>query len=398
MLDPPSQNIYTTGYFNATADFDPGAGVSNLTSAGSDDVFVSKLDASGNFVWAKNMGSANSDNGNSIAVDASGNVYLTGMFSGTADFDPGVPVYTVACNGNSDIFVNKLDASGNFVWAKAFGGPYIDVGRSVKVDGTGNVYSTGNFDSNVDFDPGNGVYTLTNTIIGVPEIFVSKLDASGAFVWAQAMGGPNPDTGYGIDVDQLGNVYTAGSFNGQADFDPGTAAFYLVVAGNTDAYVSKLDPSGNFIWAQGFGGAGWDAASSICVDAIGNVHVAGTFNATADFDPGFNLYNLTSAGLEDVFILKLDDSNGSTVKESNSNKTVAAIYPNPNSGAFNLQVKGEIFNGDLILINSLGQKVHEQKIIEGINTVTTNDLAKGLYSFILLQDKQKVTDGKIMVQ
>jgi len=117
-----SGNIYTTGYFQGTTDFDPGLGTFNLTSAGVQDIFISKLDASGNFVWAKSIGEISTDIGYSIAIDVSGNVYTAGYFYGTADFDPGAGTFNLTSAGGQDIFISKLDASGNFVWAKSMGG------------------------------------------------------------------------------------------------------------------------------------------------------------------------------------------------------------------------------------------------------------------------------------
>src|SRR5262249_36288313 len=153
-----SGNVYTTGYFTGTADFDPDAGVFNLTAAGSFDIFVSKLSASGNFVWAKVMGGGSDDLGQSISVDASGNVCTTGYFTGTADFDPGAGVFNLTAAGYYDIFVSKLDASGNFAWAKAIGGTGGDEGYSIAIDSSGNVYTTGAFGGTVDFDPNAGVF------------------------------------------------------------------------------------------------------------------------------------------------------------------------------------------------------------------------------------------------
>ena len=119
-------NVYTTGGFGGTADFDPGPGTYNLTSAGTYDMFISKLDSSGNFIWAKQLGGTGADAaGASIAVDADGNVYTTGGFVGTADFDPGPGVFTLSAIGNfrtKASFVLKLDADGNFIWAKQTGG------------------------------------------------------------------------------------------------------------------------------------------------------------------------------------------------------------------------------------------------------------------------------------
>ena len=126
-------NVFTTGYFFSTSDFDPGTGTFNLTSLGLDDIFVSKLDALGNFVWTKQWGGTSAENSYSIAVDASGNVLTTGSFqSSTVDFDPGPGTFNLTSTGNRDIFVSKLDASGNFVWATSMGG------GGTSVDGSGN--------------------------------------------------------------------------------------------------------------------------------------------------------------------------------------------------------------------------------------------------------------------
>ncbi|MCU0440201.1 MAG: putative Ig domain-containing protein, partial [Raineya sp.] len=302
-----SGNIYTTGVFRNTADFDPNAGTFNLTSTGGEDIFVSKLDASGNFVWAKSIGGTSNDQGNSIVVDASGNVYTTGFFQGTADFDPGTGVFNLTSAGSYDIFVSKLDASGNFVWAKSIGGTSLDFSNSIAIDASGNVYTTGIFEGTVDFDPNAGVFNLTSASF-FGDIFVSKLDASGNFVWAKSMGGFNDDQAYNITIDASGNVYTTGFFQGTADFDPGTGVFNLASAGSYDIFVSKLDASGNFVWAKNMGGTGFDQGNSIVVDASGNVYTTGIFRNTADFDPGTGVFNLTSAGFNDIFVSKLDAS------------------------------------------------------------------------------------------
>jgi hypothetical protein len=102
-----SGNVYTTGRFHGTVDFDPGAGTKNLTSAGSDDIFVSKLDSVGNFVWAISMGGSNSDQGRGISVDSSGNVYTTGAFQGTSDFDPGAGTANLTSAGDFDAWRSK---------------------------------------------------------------------------------------------------------------------------------------------------------------------------------------------------------------------------------------------------------------------------------------------------
>jgi hypothetical protein len=300
-----SGNVYTTGSYEGTVDFDPGAGTFNLTAAVNGGIFVSKLDAAGNFVWAKAMGGTGIEVGYSITIDASGNILTTGNFNGTADFDPGAGTFNLtSAAASNDIFISKLDATGNFVWAKAMGGANTDIGRSIATDAWGYVYTTGMFVNTVDFDPGAGTFNLTSA--GIADIFVSKLDAAGNFVWAKAMGGTGFDIGYSIALDASGNVYTTGKFESTADFDPGVGTFNLTSAGVEDIFISKLDAAGNFVWAKSMGGTSYDHGYSIALDASGNVYTTGIFGDTIDFDPGVGTFNLTAAGQLDIFISKLD--------------------------------------------------------------------------------------------
>lgn len=303
-----SGNVFTTGYFTGTVDFNPGAGTTELTSNGGGyDVFVQKMDASGNFLWAKSFGGTGSaqDYGYGIATDASGNVYTTGFFSGFADFNPGSELYQLSSAGSTDIFVQKLDALGNFVWAKSFGGASSDWGFSISVDATGNVYSTGFFQGTVDFLTGPGTANLTS--VGETDIFVLKVDASGTFVWAKKFGGASSEYAYGSTTDALGNVYTTGFFQGTVDFDPGSGTENLTAVGFRDIFVQKMDASGNFLWARTFGQASDDSGWSVRTDASGNVYTTGYFYGTVDFDPGVGTTELTAAGY-DILVHKMDAS------------------------------------------------------------------------------------------
>jgi hypothetical protein len=300
-------NVYTTGYFMGTVDFDPGAGVVNLTSTGSNDVYVSKFNAGGNFIWAKQLSGSGDDRGTSVVVDGSGNVYTTGYFETTVDFDPGAGVFKLTSAGYEDMFVTKLDAAGNLVWAKQVSGISHDGGNSVVVDGAGNVYTTGYFLGTTDFDPGAGVFKLTSG--GDTDLFVSKLDANGNFVWAKGVGGTSGDQGTSVTVDGMGNVYITGYFEGTVDFDPDAGVVKLTSAGqNTDIFVSKFNPGGNFVWAKQLGGTFHDGGTSIAVDKMGNVYTTGYFEDTGDFDPGAGVFKLTSApgAYSDMFVSKLD--------------------------------------------------------------------------------------------
>lgn len=312
-VDPINGDIYTTGNFTATVDFDPGSITFNLTSVGASDIFISKLDASGNFIWAKAMGGPLSDDGTSIKADpsGSGDVYTTGYFSGTADFNPDGGTFNLTSNGDADIFITKLDGSGNFIWAKSIGGIENDKCHSIIFDteDTGRIYTTGEFRSTVDFDPGAGIYNLTS--VERENCFISKLDADGNFIWAKAMSGNSAVIGYSIAIDHegTGGVYTTGEFAGTIDFDPGPGVYNLSApAYLSDIFISKLDSSGNLLWAIRIGGNNNDVGYSIALDTIDNtkVYTTGTFSETVDFDPGPDSFDITASGDEDIFISRLN--------------------------------------------------------------------------------------------
>jgi len=301
-----SGNTYVTGYFAGTADFDPSVGEAGLTSAGGNDIFIAKYDASGNYLWAKRMGGTGSDIGNAIALDGLGNVYVTGSFAGTADFDPSVGTAELMSAGGGDIFIAQYDASGNYLWAKRMGGTGNDIGNAIALDGLGNVHVTGSFAGTADFDPGPLAANLTG--VGSNDIFIAKYDASGNYVWAKSVGSSGLDSGNGIAVDGSGNVHMTGQFTGTADFDPGAGTANLTSLGGNEAFIAKYDASGNYVWAKRVGGSSGDVSHALVLDGSGNVHVTGYFNGTADFDPGAGTASLMSVGTQDIFIAKYDAS------------------------------------------------------------------------------------------
>jgi hypothetical protein len=298
-------NSYTIGTFTNTVDFDPGVGVQNLTAFGMKDIFILKLDASGNYLWVKRMGGTSDDQGNGIKVDpATGDVYTTGAFGSLVDFDPGSGTSYIQSNGGYDIFIQKLDTAGNFIWAKGIGGTSTDYSRSIALDLAGNIYTTGNYVDLVDFDPGAG----TAMFYGNGNTFILKLSASGNFVWAKSTESNAPAQANDIAVDGNGNVYITGYFSPYGDFDPGPGTFTLTAVGSWDIFIVKLNPSGNFLWARSVGGSDVDQSFSLRLDVSGNIYVTGCFRTTVDFDPGVGVYNLTSSGDDDVFILKLNNA------------------------------------------------------------------------------------------
>lgn len=298
-------NVYAIGYFTGTVDFDPGAGTQNLTSSGSNDIFIVKLDVNGNYVWAHNIGSTGNDVGRNLELDGSGNIYFTGFFSGTVDFDPGAGVSNLSSNGQADFFVLKLDPSGNHIWSKSIGGTGNDDGFGISVDAFGNTYTTGYFNLTVDFDPNVGVQNLTGV---ANDIFLVKLDANGNYVWANSFGAGSFDYANDVEVDNSGMVIITGRFAGTIDFDPGAGTANVASVGGFDIFVAKYDQNGQYQWAKGFGSSLDEEGSALSFDAANNVFATGFFRGTADFDPGVGTSNLSSNGNADVFILKLDNN------------------------------------------------------------------------------------------
>jgi hypothetical protein len=302
-----SGNVYTVGDFYGTTDFDPGPGTFTMTALAFNDIFVSKLDANGNLIWAKRLGGNSYDFAKSVTVDASGNVIICGFFEGTCDFDPGVGTFTLTSAGQLDIFIAKLNSSGNFVWAKSMGSFGDDEARSIDVDAAGNVYSTGYFNDIVDFDPGVGTFTLNSAANG--DSFISKLDGSGNFVFAKHLKSDESSNAYSITLDAIGNIYVCGSFRATIfDMDPGVTTFTVAsLSGTDDIFVLKLNSSGNFVWGKTMGGVDYEEAYDIVVDGSGNIYTTGYFENTCDFDPGVGTFTLIGTGAStEAFISKLD--------------------------------------------------------------------------------------------
>ncbi|TAL58674.1 MAG: T9SS type A sorting domain-containing protein [Bacteroidetes bacterium] len=238
-----SGNVYITGYFYNTADFDPGAGIANLTSAGTGDIFFAKYDSNGGYLWAKGMGSttiSTYDAGKGITVDGNGNVYVTGFFDGTVDFDPSIGTANLFSSGIYDIFFGKYDSNGNYLWAKGIGSTSADAGNAITVGANGNVYITGYFNGTADFDPGAGTSNLTSA--GAEDIFFAQYTPSGFFLCAANIGATNTDYGNSMVLDGSGNVYLTGYFQGTADFNPGAGTNNLTSAGGEDVFFAKYSP------------------------------------------------------------------------------------------------------------------------------------------------------------
>ncbi len=301
-------NTFTVGNFNGSIDCDPGPGVYYLNGPPwlvGEDCFITKLDPNGNFIWAKRIGGTEVTVGNAICLDDSNNVYITGYFTGTTDFDPDSlsSFYMTGLGVNKNAFIVKLDSSGNFGWAKAMLGD-LSSGNCIAVDNSGNVYTSGEGDSITDYDPGPATFYLT----GLTGTYISKLNRDGDFIWAKSFNRVSSYecTSMSMALDSACNLYIAGYYEGTVDFDPDNINVTNFSAnGDHDIYITKLDSTGDLSWIKSIGGSGYDKAYSIKVDNLGNIYTTGYFANTVDFDPGPGVYNILG---HNCFILKLDST------------------------------------------------------------------------------------------
>ncbi len=414
-------NIYLTGYFYSPTIT---IGTYTFTNAGNvGDIFIVKYDSNGNILWATKEGGPGLEIPHAITVDALNNIVLVGRFSSNSIT---FGTTTLALAGSMDVFVVKYDAAGNITWAQGEGGGSNDEAYAVKVDGQGNIYVAGYFNSNALF----GTITLSTT--GISDAFIAKYDSSGTVLWAKKAGGSGDDRTNGLVIDEFGNSYVSGFFsNDTIAFGSiqllGTAVFNSFIAkydafgnevwakgiygesksfaititpgniyvcgffredslvygpstlyldGNTDFYLANCDTAGNAGWAvqQTSGGPSSEIPNSIAADAWGNISISGYF----DSDPiefGPSVLRNTANGF-DIFVARMGAMTTGISDPNDWNNIV--LYPNPTSEIFILQSslpinKIEIYNitGENILTktisnNELRTEINISSFPEGI--------------------------------
>ena len=288
-------SVVITGQFENTINF--GCGPLSSALASTYDIFVAKLSATGTCQWSKSFGSGNDDTGYGVAVDASDNVIVTGVFVGHVSFG-GTGLYSSNTTSGNSTFVAKYASNGTHLWSTNFSpttsnnGP--DVGYAVAVAPGGDVIVTGTFQGTEYFDGVTGI-----TSAGLSEdIYVAKLaGASGSYQWVRSFGSTGSDRGYGVAVDGSGNVVLTGYFAGSVSFG---GAAPLNSAGPLSAFVAKYSPTGAYLWAQASTGTGVNTGYGVAVDGSNNVLATGSFQTTTNFG---NLL-LTSHGRSDIFVAK----------------------------------------------------------------------------------------------
>ena len=198
----------------------------------------------------------------------------------------------------------------DFDWAYSWGGDYADYGADIELDDWGNIYVSGRYSYQVDFDPGEGVDFHNTWCVHCAGSYVSKFDPTGSYAWARTWGNSWEFTSaMSVATDSAGNVYACGEFAGDMDFDPGDGILEISAPNRGSGYLTKFDSLGEHLWAVGWWGTDALPGASVLayrtsVDSFGNVYVLGQFSKNVDFDPGPSTEYRTSNGKMDVYLSK----------------------------------------------------------------------------------------------
>lgn len=304
MVTDASGNLYLSSNFSGTIDVDPGPGIQNFNSINvNSDLFVTKLDQSGNFLWSGQIGANGTDIVNALTLDNSGNVIIGGRFNGNVDFDPSMSTYTMQSTGVWNGFIAKWNSSGAFIWAKQLAGNNTSEVFALACDASSNVFSIGSFNGSTDFDPGVG----TNSLTGVNDVFILKLDLTGSFSWANSFTGGGTDVGKVLSINNSGDLIVGGVFNGTIDVQPGPGITNLISnAATDDLFLVNYSNAGSLIWGTVIGGSGNEANIGVDLDQNNNIFLTGSYTSTMDIDPGLGTTTVSFSGANDVFVSKLD--------------------------------------------------------------------------------------------
>lgn len=312
-------HVYLTGGFTGTADFDPGPGTDERTAAdslGNDsmDLYISKFAPDGTIEWTHTLGADSSEEfGYDISTDGDG-LYVVGLLNDPADFDPGPGTDIVGNHGSSAGFLTRYDLDGTYRWTIAVNdNSYGASFHSVVVQG-GRVTVTGiarGADVVVDLDPGVSTHNITGT--GSSNYFVVQYDENGAFRWGYGVGETSDSYGdSSVISDTVGNVYIAGDFVNDIDFDPTANEDIRTPTGYFNGFVSKYTSDGVYLWTRTFENNDVDRVRGLDVDSTAGVlYLTGEYRGVIDFDPGSGVDTHTSTVLGptargDTFLVALD--------------------------------------------------------------------------------------------
>ncbi len=435
-------DVYAAGLFHSTSIT---FGSTTLTNVGGTnttaDVFIVKYDAAGNLLWAKSAGSYQNDFGIALAIDLSGNAYLTGQFSDSVIRFGSIKLY---CSGLYDIFLTKYDPAGNVVWAIKQGTVFDELPKAIAVDASGNVIVTGEFSSpSIAF---GSTPTLTN--YGQSDVFVVKYNSSGVPLWARREGDMGADIGYGVGTDAAGNIYVGGSFSSSTIYvdtitlhntgsssdvflikytssgtpvwakkaggifteeltglavDPAGNAFVTgffgsltatfgtkVVTGDIagGAYLAKYSPTGNVLWAKASPYGQTAQSKCVAIDTFNSVYMAGYFSSpTLRFNN--TITNTGPPASKEIFIARLNPRLPDEIGDVEVSEPGISIYPNPSCGHFKLRGFNEADKVALSVFDYLGRVVYSvnEHAVSNEKQIDLPELPDGMYILRLANER-----------
>ncbi len=336
-------SLYSVGHFRDTLDFDPNSSQYNLaTFDRTQSIFITKLSANGDLIWAKSLNCTGQSRAFAIEIDDFNNVYVTGKFQDSLDVNPSSNKDNFITQGNGNNFIAKFDSNGEFIWSKQFTGK---VGKILlHIDNLNKIWFIGNFTDTIDFNIGETGYLMTQ---GSNDVFISKLDQNGDYLFMKQFGGEYSDIISSIALDDLGNICLFGKFKGEVDFDP-SDAIHKKVAEGEGIFISKLDSEANLIWVKTLNSNPYIWLADISVDGLGNIYTSGSFKLIIDLDPSdavYNLYNYYPTCYPDAFISKLNASGDFVwAKQFKGGYNLATIESMDVDKKGNIYTMGSFFN------------------------------------------------------
>lgn len=334
LVEDNTGNIYVGGVFRDTVDFDPTIVTNKIGSKGSDDGFISKFDANGNYLWTRTIVGTSSESVTKLKINASNELVVLGEFSGVTDFDPSLSTQTITSNGSKDIYLAKFDLNGNYIDVKQIGGTGTETAMNLTFDQNGDIFICGAAAIGCDFDPGIGVNTPTFTNTG----FIAKYTANmGLLFVANNIG----EFATNVMVNNNNDIIVGGYFQGTVDFDNSPSSYSVQSVGQRDVFICKYTNTGNFSWLYNVGSVLSDYLTDMAIDN-NYIYGCGLFNNTVDFDNSAGTYTLQSNGQRDAFLIKLNHTGnlqfaykfGNTLNDAatsvitNSNGCTVALYTN----------------------------------------------------------------------
>lgn len=434
--------IWVTGEFGDTVNISPEAGGQEITSLWGNDGFTAHFNQFGSLVWVSTLSGFSLDRLKSIAVAEDGSSFVTGYYHQTMIVNTINGNDTIISNGTSDILVAKLDSAGQVAWIKSFGGDNDDFVQDIELSPEGQLWLTGHFHYDVDFDPSDEEFVLESQ--GNFDGFISRLSVEGDFIQTLVLTSSDDVLCYDLEFDSSGNIFLTGAFRNTRDFDPGIQESLVESMGFEDIFYSKYNDVGELQWVETMGGPGEDIARDIELNDDGQILVSGWFEQSvflpyvddsisvqsagfsdavfvladefggpltaylaggSGMDRGFasalssesvivagqfedetlpdeNLTSLTllAQDFRDAFVAKFSDRKLDLVSSLNSEIQMFEISPNPSSGMLNLEFKLDNNNGLTIdLLSAQGNKLDQYLGGKLWSSIDVSSITPGIY-------------------